>query len=60
MYKYIDLTVEVFEEYFETSFFWVGESFGIQSWTFIGRPKSDGCKCEGRASQKFSLCGGHK
>ena len=25
-----------------------------------GRPKSDGCRCEGRGSQKFSLCRGHK
>ena len=46
--------------------FWVRESVRIQLWTFIvvqqreGRPKSDGCSCEGRGGQNFSLCGGHK
>ena len=66
MYMYIDLTVEAYEEYFETSFFgWdspsefnYGHSFQYRrerSW-----PKSDACRCEGRGGQNFSLCGGHK
>ena len=63
MYKYIDLTVEAYEEYFEG---WGSPSefnYGHLLWYSggKGRPKSDGCRCERRGGQSSSLWGrGHK
>ena len=63
MYKYIDLTVEAYEEYFEG---WGSPSefnYGHLLWYSRGkgRPKSDGCRCERRGGQSSSLWGrGHK
>ena len=59
MYKYIDLTVEAYEKYFETSFFEWGSpsefSYGhsLQCRGGRGRPKLDGCRCEGRGGRNF-------
>ena len=63
MYKYIDLTVEVYEEYFEISFF-ESESpsefnygHSLQYSRGRGRPKSDGCTCKRRGGNlKFLIC----
>ena len=60
-YKYIDFTVEAYEEYFKI--FFSGEGVLLNSIMDIhcstargrGRPKSDGCRCEGRGGQNFSL-----
>ena len=65
IYKYIDLIVETYEEYFEISFFGWGSpsefSYG-HSLYYRGRtrPKSNGCRCERKGSQNFLLFRGHK